>query len=411
MNGDGSRHGAPPVPVSRWTSVAARCDKKGAAVVLTAVLLGVMLVTRVVIGGGLSAPVMASDAFVGPDRPADLKVVNEGSTGYDGQFVYRLALDPFTRAETAYGITLDNPPYRQQRIGLPLAAWGVARTGLPLSASLLLVNAAALLAAAWAGAVLARRRHRHALWGVLVALSPGLVVAVNRDLTEPLQIALLLAGLVAWTGRRTALTYAAATAAFTTAAFTRETTLAVLCGLGLWELARLRHRPDRGDALVRAALLLVPLAAITGWQLHLENVWGELPIRATEGDVGAPFVQTAQEFLTGGGDWSDWTSKDALLAHAWVAERVALAALLAYTAVTLGKAAADPRIKAGWVLATLLALSTAWGRDVAFLRAANEAIVLAVLVLLGTRTRSATAALAGTAALSCYVGVVYAVLL
>lgn len=378
---------------------------------LAAVLLGLLLAARVVSGGGPSAAVVAGDAFVGPGRPADLKVVNEGSTGYDGQFVYRLALDPFSRAETAYGITLDNPPYRQQRIGLPVAAWAVAKTGIPLSVALLLVNAAALLAAAWAGAVLATRLGRHRLWGVLVALSPGLVVAVNRDLTEPLQTGLLLLGLVAWTGRRTPLTIAAAGAAFTAATLTRETTLAVLFGLGLWELDAAARGRDRAAALARGALLLVPVAAFAAWQLHLRRVWGELPLSANEGDVGVPFLNTAQTFLAGGGDWSDWTSKDALLAHAWVAERVLLAAFLGYAAARLARSALDGRIKAGWVVAALLAVSAAWGRDVAFLRAANEAIVLGVVVLLGLRTRAATAALAGTAGVSCYLAVVYGLLI
>ena len=379
-----------------------------AVVLLAAVILGVLLAARVVTGGGTSAPVVAGDAFVTAGRPGDLAIVNEGSTGYDGQFVYRLALDPFTREKAAYGITLDNPPYRQQRIGLPLAANVVSRTGIPLSVSLLLVNTAALLAATWAGAVLARRLGRHALWGVLVGLSPGLVVAVTRDLTEPLATALLLVGLVGWTTRRTPHVLLA-TAAFTASVLTRETSLAVLFGLGLYEAYSAATGPDRGEAVRRAALLLVPVVAVVAWQLHLENVWGELPIRATDGDVGAPFLQTASRFLADGGDWSDWASKDALLAHAWVAERVLLAAILATTALALRRTTTDAATRAAWVVASLLSLSTAWGRDVAFLRGANEAVVLSTLVLLGARSRAATAALAGTAGLSLFVAAVYGV--
>jgi hypothetical protein len=370
-----------------------------------------LLAVRVVSGGGPSSAVVAGDAFVGPDRPADLAVVHEGSTGYDGQFVYRLALDPLTDEATAYGIRLDNPPYRAQRVGLPVVAWAVSRTGLPMSWTLLLVNALALLAAAWAGAVLAGRAGRHRAWGVLVALSPALVVAVTRDLTEPLQTALLLLGLVAWTGRRTPVATAASVAAFTAATLTRETSLTVLFGLGCWEVYAFLRGRDRAAAAVRAVVLLVPVAVFVAWQLHLESVWGVLPVSAAEGDLGAPFLNTAQTFLSGGGDWSDWTSKDALLAHAWVAERVLLAALLAYAAVRLARAAVHPGVKAGWVVATLLALSAAWGRDVAFLRAANEAIVLALVVLLGVRHRGATLALAGTAGVSLYLAGAYGVFL
>ena len=405
--------------MSLANSLLARCDKNGIAALATLVLATLLLAAKVVTGGGLSAPVLAGDAFVGPDRPRDLAVVHEGSTGYDGQFVYRLALDPFTTEPTAHGITLDNPPYRQQRIGLPLAAHAVSRAGVPVSLAILLVNAAALALAGWAGAVLARRRGRHALWGVLVALSPGVVVAATRDLTEPLQVGLLLAGLVAWTGERTPARLAAAVGLFTAATFTRETSLAVLFGLGLHETWRLLRGPARGpardrariDALARAALLLVPVAAVVAWQLHLAGVWGELPIRATDGDVGLPFLNTAQTFLAGGGDWADWTSAAALQAHASVVERVLLAALLACTALTLRRGSAPGGLKAGWVVAALLALSTGWTRDVAFLRAANEAIVLAIVVLLGVRRRGADVALAGTACVSVFVGAVYGVAL
>ncbi len=374
---------------------------------LATTLLALLLGARVAIAGGPSGAVVAGDAFVGPGRPADLHVVHQDSTGYDGQFVYRLALDPFTRERTAYGITLDNPPYRQQRIGLPLTARVVhGTTRLPLSVSLLLVNAVALLAAAWAGAILAQRLGRNALWGVAVGLSPALVVAVTRDLTEPLATALLLAGLVAWTGRRTPL----AIVAFTAAALTRETTVAALFGLGLWEAYVAVRGPGRARALARGAALLVPVAAVAAWQAHLHDVWGRLPLRATEGDIGLPFVHTVRTLLAGGGRWSDWYTKDALLAHTWVAERLVLVAILVATVSTL-RGRTQPALKTAWVAGAVLALSAAWTRDVAFLRAANEAIVVGILVLLGARTRAATAALAATAGLSLVVAALYGVAL
>ncbi len=43
--------------------------------------------------------------------------------GYDGLSFYRLALDPFTRRATDFGITLDTPPYRQQRLLYPVIVY------------------------------------------------------------------------------------------------------------------------------------------------------------------------------------------------------------------------------------------------------------------------------------------------
>ena len=333
---------------------------------------------RLVTSGGPSGLVVAGDAFVTEDRPHDLAVVHDG-TGYDGQFVYRMTLDPFPREATRHGITLDNPPYRAQRVGLPLTAHALTRAGLPASVALIVVNVVALLAATAAATALARRYGRHALWGVAVALSPALVVSFTRDLTEPLAVALLLGGLVAWP-RRPAL----ASAAVTAAVLTRETALVVLAGLGLYELWRAVAPAHRRPALARAAALLVPLAAFVAWQLHLRAVWGTLPVSSTEATgLGAPFAQTARALLAHA-DLADWSTRDAILENLWLAERLALAALLAYA---LTRARQAPELAASLVLATLLATSTAWHRDVAFLRASSEAIVLALLVLLATGAR------------------------
>lgn len=302
-----------------------------------------------------------------------------------------MTLDPFPRAATKHGITLDNPPYRAQRVGLPLTAHALTRLGLPASVALIVVNVLALLAATAAAAALARRYGRHALWGVAVALSPAVVVAFTRDLTEPLAVALLLGGLVAWP-RRPAL----ATVAFTGAVLTRETVLVVLGGLGLYELSR-RSRPG----LARAAALLVPLAAFAAWQLHLRDVWGTLPVSSTEATgLGAPFAQTARA-LFAHADLADWSTRDAVLENLWLGERLALVALLAYALTRVRRA---PALAASLVLSVLLATSTAWHRDVAFLRASNEAIVVALLVLLATGARRP---LAATAAASAGLAVLY----
>jgi len=67
-------------------------------------------------------------------------------------------------------------------------------------------------------------------------------------------------------------------------------------------------------------------------------------------------------------------------------------------------------IRVGWVAAVIVSLSTPWHTD-GFLRAANEAIVLGQLLLVGRRDRLATRTLAGTAAGSILMAAMYAVAL
>jgi hypothetical protein len=87
------------------------------------------------------------------------------SVGYDGTSFYRFALAPFTRDVKEYGITLDMPAYRHQRILYPLLVWMLA-AGDPARVPFLLVavNLLALIAIAVCGALLARHYGRHALW-------------------------------------------------------------------------------------------------------------------------------------------------------------------------------------------------------------------------------------------------------
>lgn len=62
--------------------------------------------------------------------------------GYDGQFYYRLALNPFTSEKEEFGITIDIPSYRHQRIIYPLISWIFSlgqKDFVPIQVSFLLI--------------------------------------------------------------------------------------------------------------------------------------------------------------------------------------------------------------------------------------------------------------------------------
>ncbi len=167
--------------------------------------------------------------------------------GYDGQFYYRFAFDPFNWHLTAYGITVDHP-YRYTRIGYSVAAWLLSGGGhgrlLPLA--LVTVNLLSVAAMAWVGAVFAREGGRHALWGLLFAAYFGLVVSVGRDTSEPLADACLLGGLLAYRRAR----YVLAAGLIGYAVFTNEPVLVLPAALALTRLgqfARHRARPGLPD--------------------------------------------------------------------------------------------------------------------------------------------------------------------
>jgi len=175
------------------------------------------------------------------------RVAHVKGKGYDGQFYYRFAFDPFNWHTTAYGITIDHP-YRYTRIGYSVAAWAASAGGhgrlLPFF--LVGVNLLCVAAMAWLGGLLARESGRHALWGLLFAAYFGLVVSVGRDTSEPLADACLLGGLLAYRHRRFVL--AAVFVAY--AVFTNEPVLVFPVALALtrlWQLGRRQARPGLPD--------------------------------------------------------------------------------------------------------------------------------------------------------------------
>src|ERR1700744_6346592 len=121
------------------------------------------------------------------------------STGYDGQFYYRFAFDPFNWNPTAYGITVDHN-YRYTRIGYSLVAYiiSLGGHGRLLPTVLVVVNLICVGVMAYLGAKLARESGRHALWGLLFAAYFGLAISVGRDTSEPLADACMLGGLLAY---------------------------------------------------------------------------------------------------------------------------------------------------------------------------------------------------------------------
>jgi hypothetical protein len=101
--------------------------------------------------------VTAGDKFCDPARVPHNLAVQKDSEGYDGQFYYRLALNPFTSKRTDDGIILDLPSVRQQRILYPLVAWALSLGNAQFLFLVMLgINFAALCWLGWLGGAYAQ---------------------------------------------------------------------------------------------------------------------------------------------------------------------------------------------------------------------------------------------------------------
>jgi hypothetical protein len=176
---------------------------------------------------------------------------------YDGQFYWGIAVDPIATGDVHQAF--DAASYRY---GHPLLGWlgwllsaGQARA---VPYALLLVGLAAMFAGGFLASVLGRSRGSNGWEGLFVACNPGLLYSAAHFLTEPLSVALLLGGLLAYVRARWVL----AAVCFGLLVLSKEQFVLIPIALAGWEL--LRRRSSIRDVAV-FALCLLPAA---GWWIY-----------------------------------------------------------------------------------------------------------------------------------------------
>ena len=222
-------------------------------------------------------------------------------TGYDGQFYWRLALNPTHWSTASYlGVHLDSA-FRLNRVAYPALAWVLSlgqRSLVPVG--LLAVNVLALVVLAGVGRAAARRAGLRAWWGLTLWIAPGLVGALSRDLTDAVMTVAVVAFIVSyrrgWWWR--------AAAALSVAVLSRETALLVVLIYAAASALEVVRRQRR--LALRDLAWFAPLVIEVGWQVLVHHALGVWPLRSSSGsgDLGLPLVG----ILTGVPHWFTSTS-------------------------------------------------------------------------------------------------------
>lgn len=235
--------------------------------------------------------IVAGDRFADRTQLVTPIAILPDSAGYDGEFYYRLALDPFTSDLTRFGITIDNGATRGARIGYPFLAWA-ASLGQPawLAWAMIGVNLAGLFAIAWMATAFARSQRLPAWAGLAIPLYPGFLLTLVRDTTEVTACLFGLAAVILALSRR----YWLAAGALCLGVMTRETALLYLAGFGAVEATRALWQRRWSWRLLP---LTVPALVFLAWQSFVARHWGALSYSGTAQNLGMPFAGFV-EFVT-----------------------------------------------------------------------------------------------------------------
>ena len=371
-----------------------RVDRPVRVAILAAVAYALFIVARIEIAGHgqVGALILLSRHFVNASK-LPVTVPIRSDNGYDGQFFFRMALDPFSLALTKYGITLDSF-FRLERIGYPLLAWvfalGKARL---VPYSLVFVNWISMVAMTFFAARLATDNGHHAVWGLVPALYPGYLFSVGRDTAEPVAAAAMIAGIYFFShGRPWA---AAVLLAF--AGLARETTLAVSLSMGLvwlWRVLRVRISARQGANLGLRALFVaggLPAVVYGLWQVVIRTHFHgtaiafdashnlSVPFVAMLGAIGSHVVLLTQVHQVAP------LAADAL----WVVQLGLMLVLAGWALWALNKSSAPAYLKIALLLLVVVtvSLSNATWPNASYFRSLDLLLVFSWLVLVYGRKR------------------------
>jgi hypothetical protein len=310
-------------------------------------------------------------------------LVSQPGSGYDGQFFYRLALNPADLATTAYGISVDTP-YRFIRDGYPFLAWLLSfgqQELVPLS--LVVVNVLAIAAMGLTGGMLARDSGRHALWGLLLAGYFGLVTTLTRDTAEAVGAAFLLAGLVALRSRPRRPVLGGLLLGY--GSLSRETAIIVPVAFLVVRLAGLpRRRRLNRDDLGWA----IPIVMFTAWQVIVYAATGSVALLADKAaNAGAPLAAPASAISWNFGHLGFHSIS---YTDEWALEFILVALVVVCALAALGSTSAPVYERLAFVIYIVeicVITPSTWSSLTADMRSFIEVWLMGLLVLFGTKNR------------------------
>lgn len=317
----------------------------------------------------------AGDTFVNERLLTDPISVLPNSHGYDGQFYYRLTLNPFTNKRVAEGIMLDNPHYRQQRIMYPLLTSFVAFNTKYIPEIMIGINLLFLGIITFYGSKIAVNFNKHTLWGIIFVLWPGFFFTISRNLTEIVAGGFLIAGIYYFLKKK----HIISTLLFSFAVLTKETALIVPVSIVITSVGY--YIKDKKSINI---LYTLPFFIYGFWQLWLNWNWTNNWSIEIGNNIGFPFKGII-EFI------KHIPFLPNILRITSIIELVYFIILIVSIAFVLPKSKKIGFAITAWIIYVLLTINltyTVWVEDIAFMRATTELFTLGMIILLNAKSNS-----------------------
>lgn len=212
-----------------------------------------------------------------PERLPSGLIVFKESDGYDGQYFYYIAREPFPSADGF------SDPFRYQRIGYPLLVHLFSLGREPLIPYMMpIVNLLAVTVGCGYLIKLLHGYHLSPWYAVLYGLNPGQILAIQNDLADPVYAAAAIGGLYHWERKH----LIRLTLLFTFAMLTRESTILFLLPVLAMELWKRRWGA--------VAALSTPPLIFFSYQVFLWWQTGELGLSSSSRNLALPFFGLGQ---------------------------------------------------------------------------------------------------------------------
>lgn len=221
----------------------------------------IFTLARLFFMGDPSKFIVAGTDFYNPTQWQDKIHLEEGQ-GYDGQFFFQYAHNPFSLLPQNHS-KIDLPGYRHQRIMYPALVWLLSfnnPTWIP--GALILIN---FLAAVGLSFFILQFTKTNNNWLQRLApiLAPGLLMSLSRDLSEVVATFFLVGSLYFITNKKPLLFAIFGASAL----LTRETEVVLLGPIILWYLLQ------KQTSIFKKGISLLPIIILFIWKLILLKSW------------------------------------------------------------------------------------------------------------------------------------------